>query len=198
MALLVQKFGGSSLGSLDKIAAVAQRVAARRRAGDDLVVVVSAMQGETDRLLAHARQLAPRPDPREADQLLATGEQASAALLALALHAAGVPARSLTGSQMRLRTDGMFARARIHSLDCDVVTALLQAGSVVVAAGFQGVDATGSLTTLGRGRLRHQRRRHRRGPGRRRMRDLHRRAGGLHRRSAHLSDGAQAQSPDLR
>lgn len=151
MALVVLKFGGSSMGSAERIAHVASRVAARRRAGDDVVVVVSAMQGETDRLLSLAHALSDHPSPRETDQLLATGEQVSAALLALALQQMGVKARSLTGAQLRLRTDGIFSRARIHSLNRDAVDDSLGAGAVVVATGFQGVDAAGNLTTLGRG-----------------------------------------------
>lgn len=151
MGLVVQKFGGSSVGTTDKIMHVARRVAARRAQGDQLVVVVSAMQGETDRLLGLANAIDERADPRETDQLVATGEQVSAALLAIALQKLGVPARSLTGTQMRLRTDGAFSRARMKSLDGSAVFAALKAGEVVVATGFQGVDANDNLTTLGRG-----------------------------------------------
>lgn len=151
MDLVVQKFGGSSVGSVDRIKLVAERVAARRAEGVNLVVVVSAMQGETDRLLALAGALADPPDPRETDQLVATGEQVSAALLALALKARGVPARSLTGAQMAMRTDGTFSRARVKSLDREAVGRALDAGDVVVATGFQGIDEHGNLTTLGRG-----------------------------------------------
>jgi aspartate kinase len=151
MSLVVLKFGGSSVGTPEKIAHVAQVIAKRRLKGDDLVVVVSAMQGETDRLLNLAKAIGERPDGREADQLVATGEQVSAALLALALHQLGMPARSLTASQMRLRTDGTFTKARIVGLDRKVVDAALQQGEVVVATGFQGIDAHGNITTLGRG-----------------------------------------------
>ena len=151
MALVVQKFGGSSVGTVDRIKLVAERVAARRHEGADVVVVVSAMQGETDRLLNLATAVSDTPNLRESDQLVATGEQVSAALLAMALHARGVPARSLTGAQMRLRTDGIFSRARVKSLDRDAVYRALHAGEVVVATGFQGVDEHGNLTTLGRG-----------------------------------------------
>lgn len=151
MGLVVLKFGGSSVGSAERIEHVARRVAQRRKAGDDVVVVVSAMQGETDRLLALAHSLSTKPSLRELDQLLATGEQVSAALLALALQHQGVAARSLTGAQLRLRTDGIFSRARIQSLDREAVDASLAEGAVVVATGFQGVDAQGNLTTLGRG-----------------------------------------------
>ena len=151
MALVVQKFGGSSVGTVDRIKWVAERVAARRLQGADVVVVVSAMQGETDRLLNLATAVCDTPNLRESDQLVATGEQVAAALLAMALHARGVPARSLTGAQMRLRTDGIFSRARVKSLDRDAVYRALHAGEVVVATGFQGVDEHGNLTTLGRG-----------------------------------------------
>ena len=151
MELVVQKFGGSSVGTPEKIIHVAERVALRAKTGVKVVVVVSAMQGETDRLLGLAHAVSKRPDAREADQLLATGEQASAALLAMALRERGTPARSMTGTQMRLRTDGAFSRARILTLDSDAVHGPLNNGEVVVATGFQGIDAEGNLTTLGRG-----------------------------------------------
>ena len=151
MSLVVKKFGGSSVGSIERIQTVANRVAASRARGDRVVVVVSAMQGETDRLLNLATAISDRPDPRESDQLVATGETVSAALLALALQRLGVPARSLTGAQMRLRTDGFFSRARVQSMDREAVFRLLDAGQVVVATGFQGIDHEGNLTTLGRG-----------------------------------------------
>ncbi len=151
MSLVVQKFGGSSVGTVEKIALVARRVAERRKTGVGLVVVVSAMQGDTDRLLQMAHEAAKIPDPRETDQLLATGEQVSAALLAITLKGMGIPACSMTGAQLRLRTDGIFSKARIVSMDTERVHALLDAGNVIVATGFQGVDAEGNLTTLGRG-----------------------------------------------
>lgn len=151
MTLVVQKYGGSSVGTLDRIGLVADRVARRRAEGTDLVVVVSAMQGETDRLLGLANAISDRPDPRETDQLVGTGEQVSAALLAIALRKRGVPARSLTGPQMRMRTDGVFSRARIKSVDRTAIDQALDEGAVVVATGFQGVDDEGNLTTLGRG-----------------------------------------------
>ena len=149
--LVVQKFGGSSVGSPERILHVAERVAARAKTGTRLVVVVSAMQGETDRLLGLANAVAERPDVREVDQLLATGEQASAALLAMALRGKGVASRSMTGAQMKLRTDGAFSRARIESLDREALLGPIREGEVVVATGFQGIDAQGNLTTLGRG-----------------------------------------------
>ncbi len=151
MPIIVQKFGGSSMANLRRIRQVARRVQQRRQEGFAVVVVVSAMQGQTDRLLAAGRRLAGDCNPRELDQLVATGEQMSAALLALALCRLGVPARSLTGAQMRLRTDGKFGRARIQGLDRRAIAALLQQEEVVVATGFQGVDAHGNVTTLGRG-----------------------------------------------
>lgn len=140
------------MGSAARIDHVATRVADSHRQGHALVVVVSAMQGETDRLLALAGVYPTTPEClREVDQLLATGEQAAAALLALALRRMGVPARSLTAAQLRLYTDGSFSRARLARMDGAVVRAALAAGEVVVATGFQGIDAAGNLTTLGRG-----------------------------------------------
>ncbi len=151
MRLVVQKYGGSSVGTLERIGTVAERVARCRAGGVQLVVVVSAMRGETDRLLKLAHGIVEDPDARETDQLLATGEQASAALLAIALKARGVDAVSLTAPQMRLRTDGVFSRARVLGLDRAVIDAALDRGAVVVATGFQGIDDEGNLTTLGRG-----------------------------------------------
>ena len=151
MELVVQKFGGSSVGTPEKIAHVASRVAQSAAEGRSLVVVVSAMQGETDRLLGLAGAVAERPSPREVDQLLATGEQVSAALLAMALKERNISAWSMTGGQMKMRTDGSFSRARIVNLDRQAVENHLNAGHVVVATGFQGVDDEGNLNTLGRG-----------------------------------------------
>ena len=151
MALIVQKFGGTSVGSLDRIAAVASRVVSARAGGDDVVVVVSAMGGETDRLLDLARSIQERPDPRELDVLLSTGEQVAIALLAMALQAEGCAARSYTGSQVRIRTDDAHNKARILHIDDRRIREDLAAGRVVVVAGFQGVDGAGNITTLGRG-----------------------------------------------
>ena len=151
MSFVVQKYGGSSVGTLEKIGKVADRVARCRANGMSLVVVVSAMQGETDRLIGLAHGIDERADLRETDQLLATGEQVSAALLAIALKKRGVPAVSLTAPQMKLRTDGVFSRARIKSVDRTAIDEALRAGAVVVATGFQGIDDDGNLTTLGRG-----------------------------------------------
>ncbi len=151
MALIVQKFGGTSVGTVERIRAVAERVARTREAGNDVVVVVSAMAGETNRLLALGRDLASRPDPREMDALVATGEQVSAALTAIALSERGVPARSLLGHQVRLMTDDAFTKARIKAIDDSRLMGVLREGRVAVVAGFQGIDEQGNITTLGRG-----------------------------------------------
>ncbi len=151
MALIVQKYGGTSVGDPQRILHVAEKVAAQRARGDRVVVVVSAMSGETDRLLALARSIAPRPDPRELDVLLATGEQVTIALLSLALDRIGCPARSYTGAQVQILTDSAFNKARIRGVDVERLRGDLEAGRVVVVAGFQGVDGDGRITTLGRG-----------------------------------------------
>jgi aspartate kinase len=151
MALIVQKYGGTSMGSPERIAAVAERVARARALGHQLVVVVSAMAGETDRLIKLARSVNPQPPAREMDVLLATGEQASIALLAMALAGRGVPARSFTGSQVHILTDSAHSKARILDIDDQRLRASLAAGEVAVVAGFQGVDQDGNITTLGRG-----------------------------------------------
>ena len=151
MALIVQKYGGTSMGSPERIAAVAERVERARAAGDDVVVVVSAMSGETDRLIKLAKSVNAQPPAREMDVLLATGEQASIALLAMALGGRGVPARSFTGAQVHILTDSAHNKARILDIDNERLRACLAAGQVAVVAGFQGIDADGSITTLGRG-----------------------------------------------
>ncbi|MDT8387498.1 MAG: aspartate kinase [Thiogranum sp.] len=151
MALIVQKYGGTSVGSPERIQAVAEKIIEYRNQGHRLVVVVSAMSGETDRLLALAAGICARPVPRELDVLLATGEQATIALLAMALEQRGCPARSYTGAQVHIKTDSAHNKARITEIDGDRVSADLDAGRVVVVAGFQGVDEFGSITTLGRG-----------------------------------------------
>jgi len=151
MSLIVQKYGGTSVGSIERITAVAERVNRRRDQGDQLVVVVSAMSGETDRLIALAKEIQERPSPREMDVLLATGEQVTIALLSMALDRLGCPAKSYTGGQVHIRTDGAHNKARIRDIDGARVKADLDAGRVVVIAGFQGVDADGNITTLGRG-----------------------------------------------
>ncbi len=151
MALIVQKYGGTSVGSPERIHAVADKVAAMRAAGNDVVVVVSAMSGETNRLLDLAASVSSNPPARELDVLLATGEQTTIALLTMALERIGVPARSYTGHQVHIRTDSRHGRARIQEIDGARVRRDLADGRVVVVAGFQGVDEDGNITTLGRG-----------------------------------------------
>jgi len=151
MALIVQKFGGTSVGSTERIRNVARRVAKWRHAGHDIVVVPSAMAGETNRLLALAGDLQPQPDPRELDVVAATGEQVTAGLVAMALIECGVPARSYAGWQVKVLTDSAHTKARIMSIDDARIRKDLAAGRVVVVAGFQGVDGEGNVTTLGRG-----------------------------------------------
>ena len=151
MALIVQKFGGTSVGSIERIANVARKVVDARERGDDVVVVPSAMSGETDRLLGLARSVQERPEPRELDVLLSTGEQVTIALLAMTLQARGCPARSYTGPQVHIRTDSAHNKARIVHIDGQRIRADLEAGRVVVVAGFQGADENGNITTLGRG-----------------------------------------------
>jgi len=151
VSLIVQKYGGTSVGDVARIRSVAARVAACRARGDDLVVVVSAMAGETNRLLGLAAEMCSDADDREKDVLVATGEQVTVALLAIALKAAGCPAVSFLGHQVRIATDSAFGKARITSIDDSRIGAALAAGKVVVVAGFQGVDADDNITTLGRG-----------------------------------------------
>ncbi|MGD2073732.1 MAG: aspartate kinase [Gammaproteobacteria bacterium] len=151
MALIVQKYGGTSVGSPDRIQAVAEKVLGYRDQGHQLVVVVSAMSGETDRLLGLAGSISARPLPRELDVLLATGEQTTIALLCMALNEKGCPARSYTGSQVHILTDSAHNKARIREIDAVRVRQDLGQGRIVVVAGFQGVDDSGSITTLGRG-----------------------------------------------
>ena len=151
MALIVQKYGGTSVGSTERIEAVANKVSAIRDRGDSVIVVVSAMSGETNRLIALSNDIDERPDPREMDVLLSTGEQVTIALLCMALHKIGCPARSYTGGQVHILTDSAHSKARIQDIDDARVRADLDAGRVVVVAGFQGVDEAGNITTLGRG-----------------------------------------------
>lgn len=151
MAVIVQKYGGTSVGNPERISAVAQKVASTRATGNDVIVVVSAMSGETDRLIKLAKTLHPDPPARELDVLLATGEQTTIALLSMALERLGVPARSYTGHQVHIRTDNVHGKARILDIDDKRVRDDLKKGRVVVIAGFQGVDQEGNITTLGRG-----------------------------------------------
>lgn len=151
MALIVQKYGGTSVGSVERITAVADHVIRTRKEGHDVVVVVSAMSGETNRLLDLATQLQARPSERELDVLVSTGEQVTTALLSMALEERGQAARSYTGAQVRIVTDSAFNKARIQSIDTQAVAEDLNKGRVVVIAGFQGVNEQGDITTLGRG-----------------------------------------------
>ncbi|TAK43444.1 MAG: aspartate kinase [Betaproteobacteria bacterium] len=151
MALIVQKFGGTSVGTVERIRNVARRVAKWKAAGHDVVVVPSAMAGETNRLIALAKEIQPNPDPRELDVVASTGEQVSIGLLSMALMELGVRAKSYTGWQVKFLTDSAYTRARIVSIDEERIRADLKQGCVVVVAGFQGVDQAGNITTLGRG-----------------------------------------------
>jgi aspartate kinase len=151
MALIVQKYGGTSVGSAERIGNVAEKVINWRNRGNDVVVVVSAMSGETDRLLKLSRDITERPSPRELDVLLATGEQVTIALLSMALEKRACSARSYTGQQVHIRTDSAYNKARIRAIEDKHIRADLAQGKVVVVAGFQGVDEEGNITTLGRG-----------------------------------------------
>ncbi len=151
MALIVQKYGGTSVGSPERIKNVARRVARWRAKGHQLVVVVSAMSGETNRLISLAHEIQPHPDPREFDVMVSTGEQVTIALLSMALMEAGIQARSYTGGQVKILTDSAHTKARIVSIDEALIRQDLAEGRVVVVAGFQGVDGKGNITTLGRG-----------------------------------------------
>jgi len=151
MALIVQKYGGTSVANVERIRAVAERVAKFKMLGHQVVVVLSAMSGETNRLIALAKQIQSTPDPRELDVLVSTGEQVTIALLAMALKDLGLKAKSYTGSQVRILTDDAFTKARILGIDEANMRRDLDSGQVVVVAGFQGVDENGNITTLGRG-----------------------------------------------
>ena len=151
MALIVQKYGGTSVGSPERIARVADKVAGFRQGGDDVIVVVSAMSGETNRLIELAKAITGKPSPREMDVLLSTGEQVTIALLTMALHERGIDAVSYTGSQVHILTDSAHSKARILDIDEEFLRDDLQQGRVIVVAGFQGADEEGNITTLGRG-----------------------------------------------
>jgi aspartate kinase len=151
LGLLVQKYGGTSVATVERIKHVAEKVCTAKRSGHDVVVVVSAMAGETNRLLELANQISELPDEREKDVLLASGEQVSVALLSLALKELGQPARSFLGHQVRIETDNVFGKARIRKIDSRKILQFLHAGEVIVIAGFQGVDEDDNITTLGRG-----------------------------------------------
>jgi aspartate kinase len=151
MALIVQKYGGTSVGTIERIEAVAERVIAARDAGNKMVVVVSAMSGETNRLIALAKQIDDRASAREMDVLVSTGEQVTIALLTIALMKKGAAAKSYTGGQIKILTDSAYSKARIMDIDCSNIRKDLDEGKIVVVAGFQGVDEQGHITTLGRG-----------------------------------------------
>jgi len=151
MALVVQKYGGTSVGSIEKIRHVAERVLEYHREGNRLVVVLSAMAGQTDGLIKLARQVCDDPDARELDVLMATGEQVSVALFAMAVKSMGYDARSLLGFQVGIHTDQLYGKARIHEIDTDRLTRELEKNRIVAVAGFQGLDEAGNITTLGRG-----------------------------------------------
>ncbi|HCL73969.1 MAG TPA: aspartate kinase, partial [Gammaproteobacteria bacterium] len=151
MALIVQKYGGTSVGSVERIEAVAEKIAKFRDRGDDVVIVVSAMSGETNRLTAMALEMMEQPTPREMDVLLSTGEQVTIALLCMALEKRGYGARSFTGGQVRILTDEAHTKARIREIDSTRIMAQLDQQNIVVVAGFQGVNENGCITTLGRG-----------------------------------------------
>ena len=151
MALIVQKFGGTSVGSTERIKNVAARVARWKARGHDVVVVPSAMSGETNRLIGLARELQPQPDARELDVIASTGEQVTVGLLAIALMNLGIKAKSYTGAQVRVMTDSAFTKARIVHIDDERLRKDLAKGIVPVVAGFQGIDDGGNITTLGRG-----------------------------------------------
>ncbi len=151
MALIVQKYGGTSMGNTTRIKNVAQRIKRWHDHGHQVVVVVSAMSGETNRLIGLAREITSEPNLREYDQMVCTGEQVSISLLSMALEAIGVPAKSLTGGQVAIKTDNTHTKARIQSIDTDGLKAELDAGKVIIVAGFQGINEQGDVTTLGRG-----------------------------------------------
>ena len=151
MSLIVQKYGGTSVGSIEKIGNVADKVAARAKSGDKVVVAVSAMSGETNRLITLAKEMSAKPHAREMDVIISTGEQVTIALLTMALLDRGCDARSYTGAQIRMVTDAVHGKARIKEIHSEKMKADLDAGRVVVVAGFQGVDEDGNITTLGRG-----------------------------------------------
>jgi len=151
MALIVQKYGGTSVGSIEKIRAVAERVVRTAKEGHRMVVVLSAMAGQTDGLIGLAHQLSQDPDPRELDVLMSTGEQASVALFAIAVKSMGYEARSLLGFQAGIHTDDLYGKARIHDIEADRIMRNLDGGRIVTVAGFQGIDERGDITTLGRG-----------------------------------------------
>ena len=151
MPLIVEKFGGTSVGSVERIKAIASGIGERHAKGESLVVVVSAMSGQTNNLIKLAHELNETPSPREMDVLMSTGEQVTIALLSMALHDLGLKAKSYTGAQIRMLTDNSHMKARIENIDIEKIHDDLEQGNIIVAAGFQGVDVNGNITTLGRG-----------------------------------------------
>jgi len=151
VALIIQKYGGTSVATIDKIKHVAKKVVETKKAGNDLIVVVSAMAGETDRLIELAHQIVARPDEREYDVMVSTGEQVSIALLSMAIQDLGCKAVSFLGFQIKIVTNSDFSKARILNIDSEKITNELRNGSIIVIAGFQGIDEQGNITTLGRG-----------------------------------------------
>jgi aspartate kinase len=151
MALVVQKFGGTSVGTIEKIKNVARRAASTRKKGNDVIVVVSAMAGETDRLVGLVEKITDFPDEREYDQVVSSGEQVSIGLLAIALKDMGLDAKSFLGHQVPIHTDSSHSRARIRKIESEQVMGALKEGKIVIIAGFQGIDNIGDTTTLGRG-----------------------------------------------
>ncbi|MFH1488748.1 MAG: aspartate kinase, partial [Pseudomonadota bacterium] len=151
MAMIVQKYGGTSVGSIEKIRNVAKRVIENAREGNKMVIVLSAMAGQTDSLIRLALEMTPDPDLRELDVIMATGEQVSVALFAMAVEAMGFKARSLLGFQVPIHTDQLYGKAKIHEIDTGRIMTELDRDRIVAVAGFQGLDAQGNITTLGRG-----------------------------------------------
>ncbi len=198
MALLVQKFGGTSVADSDKILAAARRAIQAHQRGDQVLVVVSARGHTTDELIALAKEITENPPAREMDMLLSTGEQVSVALMAMAIESLGVPAISFTGAQIGLVTDSFHTKARIRNISTERMAQALGEGKIVIVAGFQGVDENYNITTLGPRRLRHDGGGTRRRAGGRRLRDLHRRRRRLYDRSAGRSRGPQDRPDQLR
>jgi aspartate kinase len=151
MALIVQKYGGTSVANIERIARVAERIKKTKDEGNEVIVVLSAMAGETDRLIDLAREITPHPDEREMDVLISTGEQVTVALLSILLNNGGYRARSFLGSQIKISTDSSFNRARILEVEKDAVEKEIERGTIIIVAGFQGIDGRGNITTLGRG-----------------------------------------------
>ena len=198
MALIVHKYGGTSVGSVERIGNVAHRLEKWHRAGHQLVVVVSAMSGETDRLINLAKKVQQYPDARELDVVASTGEQVTVGLLAMALLERGLKAKSYTGSQVHVLTDSAFNKARILSIDERKIREDLDNGTIVVVAGFQGVDERGNITTLGRGGTDTSAVALAAALRARRVFDLYRRRRRLHDRSAHRSRGTANGADNVR